>query len=180
MLITGTGLALGSTFGSAWLVRAGVLVAVLTGVAVLVLSRRRMRRMSEEHTHELAAERASSLAASQRHHRESMEMISRYSEQISTLRTTKQAQRALMNGLRSDLRDSMKLEHVLRSNNAELIETTARQRHRIAQLESSLAGQEMELARLRLSFAKRHYEAKSHVGRLVPILSRVKPTSEVG
>lgn len=180
MLITGTALALGSTLGSAWLVRTGVLVAVLTGVAVLVLSRRRMRRMTEKHTRELAAERASSLAASHRHHRESMEMISRYSEQISTLRTTKQAQRALMNGLRSDLRDSMKLEHVLRSNNAELIENTARQRHRIAQLESSLAGQEMELARLRLSFAKRHYDAKSHVGRLVPILSRVKPTSEVG
>lgn len=110
VLIVATVVALACAFGPIWMVRAGVLVALVGAAAAVWFAFREMRSMELIHKSELKAVREAAASAASQHHRESMELIATFTqrykahgEQLAALRAELSSRQAELSTLRGNL-----------------------------------------------------------------------------
>lgn len=110
MLAIGALAALACAFGSVWVIRAGVLVALLVAAGALTFAFRQMSSMRKAHLAELKTLRASAATANRTHHAESMRLIADFThrvrehgEQVEQLRTDLATTRQELSSVRGNL-----------------------------------------------------------------------------
>ncbi|MFV0430303.1 MAG: hypothetical protein ACK5KO_12870 [Arachnia sp.] len=86
ILAVGTLAALASLLGGVWVLRAGVVVAIMMAFAAVWLSMLELRRERREHHEELRRQIDMRLSESDRHHAESLAMIERFSARTDNLK----------------------------------------------------------------------------------------------
>lgn len=137
ILIVGSAAALASLFGGIWLVRAGVVVAVLMASAALYVAFGQVRRLREEHALELKREHELRSALSKRHHSDSVAMIDRFNARAQNLQTVIDQLRSQLGTARAELSS-------MRGNAAWLRAEVAERQGRIAELEARITELEAE------------------------------------
>ncbi|WP_420176904.1 hypothetical protein [Luteococcus sp. OSA5] len=103
ILCVGTVAALACSIGPVWLVRVGLVVALLTAFASVLLTWRQMDQMVAEHLAEVRALREQSRAAAAAHHTEMMKAIERFSERQDAYRREIAGHKAELERLRSEV-----------------------------------------------------------------------------
>lgn len=138
LLILGLGsaAATASLFGSIWVVRAGVIVAVIMAAVALTVAFSQIKKIRAEHAVQLRREVELRMAAADRHHADSVAMIERFNARAENLTT-------VISQLRARLAASLAELSTMRGNAAYLrAEVAERQAHietlkaRIAELEA--------------------------------------------
>ncbi|MDO5677625.1 MAG: hypothetical protein Q4G35_09005 [Propionibacteriaceae bacterium] len=138
ILIVGTLVSLASLLGNVWVVRAGVVVAILMAFAAVyaVVSQLRAERML--HAEELKHEVDLRAVQAERHHEESVAMIGRYNARAENLKAVIAKLRSQLGAAKSELSS-------MRGNSAWLRAEVAERQARIEALEKRIA--ELEAAR---------------------------------
>lgn len=86
ILIVGTVVSLASLLGGVWIVRGGVLLAILMAFAAVAVARKQLVRERDEHAHEIKEQVAARVALSERHHSDSVAMIERFGARTDNLK----------------------------------------------------------------------------------------------
>ncbi len=128
-----------------WLAVPAVLVAVAAGVLGHIISSRAMRAARERAAAQAAKALDASVASEERHHRESMGIIVRFTARVNELRATIDDLTAQLAQARSALLERENLIAGLRSTQATLTDNAADLRARVVDLEERVALQEQEL-----------------------------------
>lgn len=131
-----------------WLAVAVFAVALAAGVIAVVLNARAMEAASEVAADDAARALDAAVATEQRHHRESMGIIVRFTARISALRATIDALTEQLDQARHDLEERETLVAGLRSTQATLMDNAAELRARVVELEERIALREQELEQL--------------------------------
>lgn len=131
-----------------WLAVAVFVVALAAGVIAVVLNARAMEAASEVAADDAARALDAAVATEQRHHRESMGIIVRFTARISALRATIDALTEQLDQARHDLEERETLVAGLRSTQATLMDNAAELRARVVELEERIALREQELEQL--------------------------------
>lgn len=142
ILTVGSAAALASLFGSIWVVRAGVVVAVAMAVVALVVSFAQIKRLQEEHARELRHEVELRTAAAERHHADSVAMIDRFNQRAASLNSVITQLRSQLAAARSELSTMRGNAAWLRGEVAERQARVEALNARIAELEQQLRGAE--------------------------------------
>lgn len=132
ILVVGSIAALASMIGSIWVVRAGVVVAVLMAAAALWVVYGEMAALRKEHAEELKHEHELRTALADRHHSDSIAMIDRFNARTNNLQTVIDQLRSQLGAARAEL-------STMRGNAAWLRGEVAERQARIAQLEARIA-----------------------------------------
>lgn len=134
LLILGIGAvaAAASMFGNIWVVRAGVVVAVVMATIALYVSFREVKRIRDEHSAALRRESEIRMALSDKHHADSVAMIDRFNARAENLN-------AIIVKLRSQLGSAKKELSAMRGNAAWLRAEVAERQARIEELAARIA-----------------------------------------
>lgn len=147
LIILGIGIAaaLASLFGSIWIVRAGVLVAIVMAAIALQVAFRQVKQIREEHAAQLRREVELRTSAAEKHHADSVAMIERFDARAHQ-------QNGVIEKLRSQLGAAQAELSSMRGNavwlRAEVAERQARIEaliQRIQELEAGQPGNVVEL-----------------------------------
>lgn len=132
VLISASVIALACAFGPIWIVRVGLVLAVLGAAGSVWFAFREMSRMEVLHRSELKTERMARAAADRAHHAESMELI-------STFKTRYLAHATQVEDLRGDLAGLQQELSTLRGNLVSARAEAIAKAQTIAELQASLA-----------------------------------------
>ncbi len=132
ILAGGAVVALASLFGTLWLVRAGVVLAVVMAVVAVWVSWRELDRERREHREEIRQQLAARTALTEKHHRDSVALIDRFEKRIENLK-------AVIATLRRQLAASQGELSSMRGNAAWLRGEIAERQARIDALSNRLA-----------------------------------------
>lgn len=140
LLILGIGAlaAVASMFGNIWVVRAGVVVAIVMAIFSLYVSFLEVKRIREEHSEALRRESEIRMALSDKHHADSVAMIDRFNARAENLN-------AIIAKLRSQLGAAKKELSSMRGNAAWLRAEVAERQSRIEELTARIAELESQL-----------------------------------
>lgn len=145
ILAVGSAAAIASLLGGVWIVRAGVVVAVVMAAISLYVALSEVKKLREEHTAALRHEMELRIELSERHHADSVAMIERFGARTENLK-------AIISKLRSQLGAARAELSTLRGNAVWLrAEVAEREAHiqtltaRIAELEAIEESQIIEL-----------------------------------
>lgn len=154
VLIAASVVAVACAFGPIWIVRLGVVLAVLGAVGSVWFAFTEMSRMEVLHRTELKAERMARAAADRAHHAESMELINTFKTRYLAHATQVDDLRGSMAGLQQELSTvrgnlvSARAESIAKAQTiAELQATLAELRVRLEHAEA-LAADESEVVTL--------------------------------
>lgn len=144
ILAVGSIAALASMLGNIWIVRAGVVVAILMATIALYVSFQEVKRIREEHSAALRREVEIRMEMSEKHHADSVAMIDRFNARAENLNTIIVKLRAQLGAAKSEL-SSMRgnaawLRAEVAERQARIEELTAR----IAELEAQREAAEQE------------------------------------
>ncbi|WP_040283426.1 hypothetical protein [Tessaracoccus massiliensis] len=138
ILAVGTVVSLASLAGNIWLVRAGVVVAILMAFAAFYVVVRQLRAERVAHAEELHHEVELRSVQAERHHEESVAMIERYNARAENLKAVIAKLRSQLGAAKSELSS-------MRGNSAWLRAEVAERQARIDALEKRIA--ELEAGR---------------------------------
>ncbi|MBB1508476.1 hypothetical protein ACX1DX_07820 [Tessaracoccus sp. Y36] len=139
ILAVGTVVSLASMAGNVWLVRAGVIVAVLMAVAAVYVVWRQLSFERVLHSEELKHEVDLRSQQADRHHAESVAMIERYNARADNLKAVIAKLRGQLGAAKSELSS-------MRGNSVWLRAEVAERQARIVALEKRIADLEAERA----------------------------------
>lgn len=139
VLVAGGIAALACAFGSIWVVRVGVVLALVAATVALAFSFSEIRRLNEAHRLELRAMRRSASEAAAKHHAESMELI-------ETFRARYAAHAEQVGDLRAELAATQTELSTVRGNLVSARAEAASKTQQVVALEAAIAEHETELA----------------------------------
>lgn len=139
ILIVGTLVSLASMLGNVWVVRGGVVVALLMAFATVYVVWRQLRTERAVHAEELKHEVKLRSQQAERHHEESVAMIERYNARAENLKAVIAKLRSQLGAAKSELSS-------MRGNSAWLRAEVAERQARIDALEQRIAELEAERA----------------------------------
>ena len=137
ILVVGTLVSLASMLGNVWLVRAGVVVAILMAFAAVYVVWRQLRTERVQHLEEIKHEVELRSQQADRHHEESVAMIERYNARAENLNSVIAKLRSQLGAAKSELSS-------MRGNSAWLRAEVAERQARIDALEKRIAKLEAE------------------------------------
>lgn len=136
ILAVGTIVSVASLLGSIWLIRAGVVVAIVMAFAAFHMAWRQLERERNDHAAEIRSQVASRVALSERHHSDSVAMIDRFTARTDNLKSVIAKLRRQLAAANSEL-SSMRGNAVwLRAEVAERQAKVEELTNRIAELEA--------------------------------------------
>ncbi len=139
ILVVGVVAAAASLFGDIWIVRAGVVVAVVMSVAAFIVAGRQLQRERAEHKEQLHHEVELRTQQAERFHADSLAMIDRFNDRIENLK-------GVVLKLRRQLAAAQSEMSSMRGNAAWLRGEIAERQARIDALEAQIADLEKEEA----------------------------------
>ncbi|HMR50751.1 MAG TPA: hypothetical protein PKA68_16010 [Arachnia sp.] len=146
ILVVGLVAAAASLFGDIWVVRAGLLVAVVIAVTAFVVAGRQLHRERQEHAEQLRREMDLRTQQADRFHTDSLAMIDRFNERIENLK-------GIVLKLRGQLAAAQSEMSSMRGNAAWLRGEIAERQARIEALETQItdleAGKESNIVEFR-------------------------------
>lgn len=145
ILVLGSAAALASLFGSIWVVRAGVVVAVVMAAVALYVALARVKSLREEHAVQLRREVELRMAAADRHHADSVAMIERFDARVENLNTVIAQLRARLAAALGELSTMRGNAAFLRAEVAERQAQVEALTARIAELEAAQESKIIEL-----------------------------------
>ena len=137
ILGVGTAASLASMLGGVWVVRAGVVVAILMAFAATYVAWRELKLEREKHAVEIKREVSLRSVQAARFHNESVAMIDRYNARAENLQAVIAKLRSQLGAARSELSS-------MRGNAAWLRAEVAERQSRVEQLERRIAELEAE------------------------------------
>ena len=139
ILVVGAVAAAASLFGDIWIVRAGVVAAVVMSVAAFIVAGRQLQRERAEHKEQLHHEVELRTQQAERFHADSLAMIDRFNDRIENLK-------GVVLKLRRQLAAAQSEMSSMRGNAAWLRGEIAERQARIDALEAQIADLEKEEA----------------------------------
>ena len=139
ILVVGAVAAAASLLGDVWIVRAGVVIAVVMSVAAFVVAGRQLQRERAEHKQQLQHEMELRSQQAERFHTDSMAMIDRFNDRIENLKNVVLKLRRQLAAAQSEMSS-------MRGNAAWLRGEIAERQARIDALEAQIADLEKEEA----------------------------------
>lgn len=133
----GSAAALASLFGNIWVVRAGVVVAVVMAAVALSVAFAQIKRIREEHNAALHHEVELRMAQSDQHHADSVAMIERFAARTDNLKAIIAKQRSQLGAAKAELSS-------MRGNAAWLRAEIAERQTRVDELTARLEALEAE------------------------------------
>ena len=137
ILVVGTLVSLASMLGNVWVVRAGVVAAIIMAFAAVYVVRRQLRAERVQHAAEIKHEVELRSQQAERHHEESVAMIERYNARAENLKSVIAKLRSQLGAAKSELSS-------MRGNSAWLRAEVAERQARIDALEKRIAELEAE------------------------------------
>lgn len=137
ILIVGTLVSLASMLGNVWVMRGGIVVAILMAVAVAYVVWKQLRVERVRHAHEMRHEVSLRAQQADRHHEESVAMIERYNARAENLKSVIAKLRSQLGAVKSELSS-------MRGNSAWLRAEIAERQARIEALAKRIADLEAE------------------------------------
>lgn len=143
LLILGIGAAaaLASTLGSIWVVRAGVVVAVVMAAVALFVAFRQIDRIRVEHREQLREEVRLRMALSEKHHADSVAMIERFNARADNLNQVIVKLRSQLGAAKAEISSMRGNAAWLRAEVAERQALVEQLTRRIAELEAMQAAE---------------------------------------
>lgn len=135
----GTAVSLASLIGGLWIVRAGVVVAILMAFAATWMAYSQLRREREAHRAEISREVIARKELVSKHHEDSMAMLDRFTRRHHTQQTQLASVRRQLGAAKAELA-------TMRGNSAWLRGELAERQARIQQLTEQVAALEASLA----------------------------------
>lgn len=139
ILVVGAVAAAASLFGDIWIVRAGVVAAVVMSVAAFIVAGRQLQRERAEHKEQLHHEVELRTQQAERFHADSLAMIDRFNDRIENLK-------GVVLKLRRQLAAAQSEMSSMRGNAAWLRGEIAERQARIDALEAQIADLEKDEA----------------------------------
>lgn len=153
--MVGTIVAAASLLGTVWLVRAGVVVAVLMAFAAVAMAWKQLARERSEHQVEIREQVALRVTLSERHHTDSVAMIDRFTARTDNLK-------AVIAKLRRQLGAANAELSTMRGNSVWLRGEVAERQARIDALTTRIAELESEHSRKLVLLPRRGTTADLH------------------
>lgn len=135
ILIVGTIASVASMVGGIWLVRAGVVVAIMMAVAAVHVVRRELQRERTAHREEVRRQVALRVEQSDKHHGDAMDMLERFNDRVNNLKTVIFTQRRQLGAAHAELSS-------MRGNSVWLRGEIAERQSRLDELAAALADAE--------------------------------------
>lgn len=132
ILAVGTLVAAASMLGGVWIVRVGVVIAIVMAISAAWVTTRELNRERSEHRAEMKRQIERRIAQADQHHEESLAMVERYDARLANLQSLLDKQRKQLTAATAEL-------STMRGNAAWLRGEIAERQARIDSLEARLA-----------------------------------------